>query len=477
MSYTTIEHIAAGQFKAKTQSDHIFQAYLGTCLGVALYDRVKKAGGLIHILLPEPPGLYGTPMPEKYASTGIPMLIKALTDMGCTPKNLKACIAGGALVGPISRQDIGLDIGGRSADIAQAILDGQGIEIVKSETGGFFTCTLELNMKTGETQIKPAWEQTLATGSTFAPPEVEDIAQTLEKLKPIPQTALKILRMFQEGRHSITDITRELSRDQVLSAQTLKLCNSALFSGTIQIDTLKDAVLLLGKDMLVKTVITAAVQTYYGQTGSTGYSLCKGGLFFHAVGVARLAEKLAESTGKADSKLAYTAGLLHDIGKVILDQYIADSAPLLFRNLGENKESFLHSEKQILGITHCQAGGILAGNWQFSDALTQVVLHHHNPDSAENSRDLVCIVYLADLLMEKFFTGFDLEKMQTQSMAPVLKQLELDAAHLPEIIDAMPLDALTQNEATSVKTENSMTNKPADKQNASKIPARCGSLS
>jgi len=443
MSYTTIEHIAAGRFKAKTQSDHIFQAYLGTCLGVALYDRVTKAGGLIHILLPETPGIYETPVPEKYASTGIPMLIKALTDLGCTPENLKACIAGGALVGPISHQDMGLDIGGRSADIAQTILGDQGIEIIKSETGGFFTCTLELNMKTGKTQIKPAWEQTLAVGSTFIPPKVEDITQTVENLKPIPQTALKILRMFQQGRHSISDITRELSRDQVLSAQTLKLCNSALFSGTIQIDTLKDAVLLLGKDMLVKTVITAAVEAYYDQTGSSGYSLCKGGLFFHAVGVARLAEQLAETTGKADSKLAYTAGLLHDIGKVILDQYIADSAPLLFRNIGKNKESFLSSEKRILGITHCQAGGILAKEWQFSDTLTQVVLHHHNPDSAADYRDLVSIVYLADLLMEKFFTGFDLEKMQTKSMAAVLEQLDIDQSNLPKIIDAIPLDALT----------------------------------
>jgi len=445
MSYTTTEHIAAGQFKAMKQSNHILQAYLGTCLGVILYDKVKQIGGMIHILLPEPPGRYETSMPEKYASTGIPMLLKALTDMGCTPENLKAGIAGGALVGPISHQDMGLDIGGRSTDIAQTLLKDQGIEIIKSETGGFFTCTLELNMKTGEMEIKPAWEQTLAASSPFGLPTDVDIIQTIETLKPIPQTALKILRMFQEDRHGATDITRELSKDQVLSAQTLKLCNSALFSGSIKIDTLKDAVLLLGKDMLIKTVITAAVNAYYDQAGS-GYSLCKGGLFFHAVGVAQLAEHLAETTEKTDGKLAYTAGLLHDIGKVVLDQYVADSAPLLFRDLGENKESFLRSEKKILGITHCRAGAILAEKWQFSTSLAQVVRFHHHPETAEEYRDLVSIVYLADLLMEKFFTGLDLDKMQTRSMASVLKQLGLTGASLPELIDTLPLDTLTPNQ-------------------------------
>ncbi len=449
MNHILNEHIAAGQFKALVQSPLVLQAYLGTCLGVALYDAKRKAGGMIHILLPEPPGSSGTDMPEKYASTGIPMLIKQLTDLGCTPENLKASIAGGALVGPVSQQDIGLDIGGRAADIAQSIFKETGIEVIKSETGGFFTCTLELNLKTGKTKIKPAWEQRTTPTATFDPPTKEQITRTIETLKPIPQTALKVLRMFQESRHSITDITDELAQDQVLSAQTLKLCNSALFSGTIRIDTLKDAVLLLGKDMLVKTVITAAVNTYYDQTGTSGYSLCKGGLFFHAVGVAHAAELLAEKTGKVDAKQAYTAGLLHDIGKVVLDQYIADSAPLLFRNLGKNTDSFIRSERKMLGITHCRAGSILAENWQFSDALTQVVRHHHNPEAADDWQELVDIVYLADLLMEKFFTGFDIEKMETRGMAAVLKRLNLDAKDLHDLIDALPLGALTQNEISA----------------------------
>jgi chemotaxis receptor (MCP) glutamine deamidase CheD len=87
MNYQNIEHIAAGQIKTgKNQSD-IFQAYLGTCLGIALYDDSTKIGGMIHILLPEPPGFSNLDFPSKYASTGVPLLINKLKKLGAKPEN------------------------------------------------------------------------------------------------------------------------------------------------------------------------------------------------------------------------------------------------------------------------------------------------------------------------------------------------------------------------------------------------------
>jgi chemotaxis receptor (MCP) glutamine deamidase CheD len=203
MTYQRIEHIAAGQFKTGKAEATIYQAYLGTCLGVALYDPSTKIGGMIHILLPEPPGIVSALFPEKYAATGVPMLITDLIELGATPENLKASIAGGALMGPVSQQDINLDIGGRSAEIAVSILETLGIETIRSETGGFFTCTLELNMATGETVISPAWQDTCQLESHFTAPSLADILHTIDQLKPIPQTALKILRLFQSGQYQV----------------------------------------------------------------------------------------------------------------------------------------------------------------------------------------------------------------------------------------------------------------------------------
>jgi len=446
MIYQNVEHISAGKFKACRAESTILQAYLSTCLGVALYDTVSKVGGLIHILLPEPPGMASAMFPEKYASTGIPMLINELTLLGASPETLKASIAGGALVGPVSRQDMNLDIGGRSSEIATAILSAAGIQTVKSETGGFFSCTLELDMLTGVTTIKPTFDPVSEPQNTFCAPSMDNILDTIDDLSPIPQTALKILRLFQSAQSDIKDITHELAKDQVLSGQTLKLCNSPLFSGMVKIDTLKEAVLLLGEEMLIKSVITAAVNAYYSQTGTSGYSLCKGGLFFHAVGVASAAEKIAEKSDKPNLKLAYTAGLLHDIGKVILDQYIAESAPLFFRKFNVENENFIRSEKKILGITHCEAGTILAKKWNFSTELCEVIQLHHTPEKAIANKNLAYTIYLADLLTKKFNAGYDLEKIQGGRLLTALDHLGFTLTDLPELVDDIFMQAFNNED-------------------------------
>ncbi|NOX32492.1 MAG: HDOD domain-containing protein [Deltaproteobacteria bacterium] len=451
MNYQKIEHIAAGQFKAGKAQKIIYQAYLGTCVGVALYDKSTKTGGMIHILLPEPPSLASTKFLEKYASTGVPMLLKELKKLGVKTENLKASIAGGALVGPVSQMDMNLDIGGRCADIVVAMLEASGIKTIRSETGGFFTCTLELDMATGKTSISPAWEDRHKSENDFTAPSIDDIFKTIDQLKPIPQTALKIFRMFQSAHHHITDISLELSKDQVLSGQTLKICNSALFAGMVKIDSLKDAVLLMGEDMLIKSVITAAVNTYYNQTGISGYSLCKGGLFFHAVGVASTAEKIAKKSGKFSAKSAYSAGLLHDIGKVVLDQYIADYSPLFFRKLNQENENFISSEKKLLGITHSEAGAFLAKKWKFSDALCEVIQLHHTPEKAKENKDLAYIIYLSDLLMEKFNAGLSIEKNQTKSFETALGHLGLTMAEIPELVDAIPINAFNNDDILNLQ--------------------------
>ncbi|SLM27743.1 CheD3 [Desulfamplus magnetovallimortis] len=433
------EHIPSGSFKAFPKSDRILQAYLGTCVGVALYDKAHNVGGMIHILLPSPPTKNRPENPEKYASTGLPILLQALYDLGATPKTLTATIAGGALVGPLSHQDINLDIGGRSMEIAMKVLENENIFIEKSETGGFFTCTLELNLTNGETSIKPAWNKQIKENTECAVPSRKEILKTIESLTPIPQTALKILRIVQEDNYSIENISSELHKDQVLAARTLQMCNAAMFSGKIKIETLKDALLILGETTLINSVITAAIKNYFSQSETMGYSLCRGGMFFHSLGCAVTSEVIARITKKAEPQTAYTAGLLHDIGKVVLDQYIAHLCPLFFRTLHQHKTDYLTLEKKILGITHCETGGILADEWNFSNSLKEVILHHHNPHKCHDHKHLGSIVYVADLIMSRFNTAYETDKMASGNLESILAYLGLKLKDLPDVVDAIPM--------------------------------------
>jgi chemotaxis receptor (MCP) glutamine deamidase CheD len=183
------QHVAAGTFAVENKKPLILYACLGTCVGVAFYDSQSGIGGLFHIVLPSPPSAESTYNLGVYAATGLPLFIKALLDRGAQVENLEACIAGGALMGPVSQHDISLDIGGRTADIVKKILKKEGVTVKSSEIGGFFNCILTLNLESFETEIVPANDQKTSAKSTFQKPTPREIKAAVDNLQPIPQVA------------------------------------------------------------------------------------------------------------------------------------------------------------------------------------------------------------------------------------------------------------------------------------------------
>ena len=172
------------------------------------------------------------------------------------------------------------------------------IRITKSESGGFFTCALNLNMQTWECTIDPIVFENATPRDHIRISTVDEIKDSMQNLQPIPQVALKILRLINEDTYDISLLSSEIKQDQVLSARTLKLCNSAFFKKRKKIETMDHALVYLGQKVLVKFIISSALNTFFEQTGM-GYSLCKGGIYHHAVGTAIIAEKIAEKTGKS----------------------------------------------------------------------------------------------------------------------------------------------------------------------------------
>jgi putative nucleotidyltransferase with HDIG domain len=433
-------HVASGSYYVSRLKPLVLEAYLGTCVGVALCDEETGVGGLIHLLLPEPVSLAGSFQPGKYASTGFPIFLRALYDEGASKKHLKAFIAGGALVGPLSSSDLQLDIGGRTAETVMSFLKEEDIPIEQSETGGFLTCSLSLDLTTWQCDIKPSGSDKISIGgkTQIQVPSISEIEQSMEAIQPIPQVALKILRLTDEDEYDIRALTAEIRKDQVISAKTLKLCNSVIFAGSNKIESLDHALVYIGLQMLVRLVISASVDSFFSHTGS-GYSLCKGGLFHHAIGTAVISEKLADLTGRVKPGSAYTAGLLHDIGKVVLDQYVSSAYPLFYRELNEEGNNFSETEKTILGVDHTEVGSELARRWSFPESLIDVIRYHHKPEDATQNPELAHTVYLADLLMSRFHAGLELERLDTAALSARLAVLGLSMERFPDIVDLIPL--------------------------------------
>ncbi len=438
-------HVPAGTYRICEKQPLMLQAFLGTCVGLALHCRSTGIGGIIHLLLPKSISSNAPSQPEKYAVTGVPAFIHALTEAGARRESLSASLAGGALVGPLSQRDLELDIGGRTVETVEKILKGESISLVRSETGGFFTCCLNLDMDTGAVTIEPAGQSKISGDEKVRTATIEEIKSAIDELKPIPQVALKVLRLMDENRYDVEAIANEIHKDQVITARMLQLANSAMFGAKRSITSLDHAVVFLGQDLLVKLVLTAAVQGYYEQS-IMGYALCKGGVYYHSIGCAQVAELLARTTGKEDPARAYTAGLLHDIGKVALDQFVASAYPLFYRDLVEAKDSVLSIEQQLLGMDHTQVGSLLARQWSLPSVLEQAIRYHHRPDNAEANAELAAIVYLADLLMSRFHTGLEIERMETSYLSRHLDGLDLSIEAFWGLVDEIPLSVFTTME-------------------------------
>ena len=426
--------VPSGNFVISNRKKEVLDAYLGTCVGITLVDKEKNLGGLMHILLPEPSGMTAIGRMENYAKTGLPIFINALRSELGEKGNFIATIAGGALVGPVSDLDLNLDIGGRTAEIVDNILKSEGIPVVKSETGGHFCCCLSLNLSNWESYIKPISVPEEGSIDSMETPSMEQIESAISKIKPIPQIALKLLRMVRDDYYNMDDLGAEIKQDQIISAKIIRLCNSAYFKKSSNIDSIERALVVIGEKRLLQLVISASMEGYFNSDVG-GYSLCKGGLFKHAVGTALICEKLASCNDKIRSDIAYTAGLLHDIGKIALDQFMDKAYPLFYRRTQENNETLVNVEKEVFGMNHTQVGGKLAEMWGLPERLIDVIKYHHKPEEAEHDNDLIHLVYFADLLMSRFIVGQELERIDTDAFHSRLDKVGIKAEQLSEVIE------------------------------------------
>lgn len=432
-----MEIVGSGDRRVSGRNRRYLVAFLGSCVGVTLCDRNSGLGGMIHFLLPQPTVTGVDMYAARYASTGLPKFLNELEQAGARRENLSACMAGGALVGDVSKLDLNLDIGGRTTMVVEQILTQSRIPIVQSETGGYFTCKMSLNLSTFETTIEPVSDMSRSSAVPLPLSSEMDFPGLIRRLKPIPQVALKILRMIDDQDCQFSEIADEVKQDQTISAKVLHICNSSFFGRGRRVDSIERALTNLGERNLIKFIVSALLEQFFFSSAG-GYSLCKGGLYRHALGTAQVAERLARLTGMSSPEPAYTGGLLHDIGKVVLDQHVARFSPFFYRQVLAAGRPAIEVEREVLGTDHTQLGAMLAVYWGFPDNLKDVARYHHLPEQAPGQAQLVTIVHLADLIMSRFAAGHELERIDTQNLGARLKVLGLAPDRMMELVDVVP---------------------------------------
>ena len=229
---------------------------------------------------------------------------------------------------------------------------------------------------------------------------VEDIAKRIEE-KPMPSlVAFQLLRIVEDENHSLKDVVRIVEADASLTTEVLKVANSAIFYRGQPVTTINRAVLLLGGMMVVGVAITASTAIIF-QSPLEGYVSQAGEMWDHSLRSAIAARELTRfATKSLPAGLAFTSGLLHDIGKSIMSEFLKGEAENMTHSCDTGKvDDYLQAEREKVGTDHAEVGYLLAKHWGLPDPLCAAIRHHHHPAQTQDQlKQLVYAVHLGDII-------------------------------------------------------------------------------
>jgi len=225
---------------------------------------------------------------------------------------------------------------------------------------------------------------------------MDELVSRVERIPRLPDTAMRLIRVVSDPRSSIQEIVTTIRYDQAVTTEVLRVCNSAYFGLSRRVNSIDDAICLLGTAKVLQLVLSVHTQTLLSRP-QEGYGLMPGALWEHSVAVATGCQLLTHRLELGDAGLLFTAGLLHDIGKVILNETVATEYAEIVKRVSEGGRSFLEAEQEVLGFTHPEVGARLAETWQLSEEINRCIRYHHEPDDLPVPDPRVDAVHLADV--------------------------------------------------------------------------------
>jgi HD-like signal output (HDOD) protein len=242
-------------------------------------------------------------------------------------------------------------------------------------------------------------------------PDVAQIVRKIKQLKPLPIVIQKIIACLGDPDSPLTDIVKLIEQDPAITANLLKILNSAHFGLMGKVDSVQRAVALLGTRRVTELVLTYGFSKDL-QKALNGYRLAKGELWKQSLAGAMTAKRFAEHRQLDDLPTIYTAALLKDIGKVILSEYVGDAIGEIQQKVIHDGLSFIEAEKACLDVDHAAIGGMIARQWHFSPKMIFMIENHHLTTPEAHQDPPTTMLYLADMVAMMVGTGTGVDHLQ-----------------------------------------------------------------
>ncbi len=280
----------------------------------------------------------------------------------------------------------------------------------------------------------------------------DEILERVKSVPVLPASAVRIMELASDLDTPINELRIAIEFDPGLTSNVLRLANSAYYRGAGEISTIRDAVVRLGAKSIVQMVLASAIEPLARQP-IRGYGLPAGALLDNAAAVAIAVEEFAQKLQIEAPPYAFTAGLLHDLGKIVMGTFLELDAGPILQLAFEEGLSFDMAEQRVLGVDHAEVGAVLLEGWNVPKAICETVRWHHEPGgyTQEDTR-AVDLVHVADIAgrLAGFGVGSDglnyapsirvLRRLRitTQITEEVVSQVLIEMKRLEPILDRTP---------------------------------------
>jgi len=284
----------------------------------------------------------------------------------------------------------------------------------------------------------------LGNGGKAAPGEppltMEAVLAMEAKLFALPEIYARLDALMKDPNTSASDVTALISKDPALSATMLKLVNSAFMGRTglslghrlnPRVDNLERAVMILGTSQLANLALALSVVPAFRDIDPDVMDMRR--FWEHSISCGLLARELALCHGGSDPEQAFVAGLLHDIGRLVMFRHLPGQCAQVLAQASREETDVYSVESRALGWTHADLGGNLLAKWQFPASLARAAAQHHRPGTAEV---LPALVNAADFLAHVLTLGARADLPVPEFRPEAWDTLPLSAAALEEVVMA-----------------------------------------
>ncbi|MDR1037336.1 MAG: HDOD domain-containing protein [Deltaproteobacteria bacterium] len=213
----------------------------------------------------------------------------------------------------------------------------------------------------------------------------------IKNLPTVPGIVAKISRIVENPETSVAEVGRLISQDQVLSAKVLRMANSAFFGMSRKISSIPQALVILGFEVVKGLVLTSSVFDMIQKSMA--------GLWEHSIGCAAASGVIASHLGRDDAEEVLVAGLLHDLGKVVLALNLPEEMRLVQEKVESEDIRFYEAEGLVLDFDHAEIGQWLAEHWNLPESIAEPMRLHHRPEKAVLKPEWTAIVHMADIMV------------------------------------------------------------------------------